>query len=30
MHACARIQELIKADNSFAEDVNLLKKMLES
>jgi chromosomal replication initiator protein len=30
MHACARIQELIKADNSFAEDVNMLKKMLES
>jgi chromosomal replication initiator protein len=30
MHACTRINELIAADSSFAEDVNLLKKMLES
>jgi len=30
MHACTRIHELITADSSFAEDVNLLKKMLES
>ncbi len=30
MHACARVIELIGADSSFAEDVNLLKKMLES
>jgi chromosomal replication initiator protein len=30
MHACTRVTELISADSSFAEDVNLLKKMLES
>ncbi len=30
MHACTRVNELIAADSSFAEDVNLLKKMLES
>jgi chromosomal replication initiator protein len=30
MHACTRVSELIGADSSFAEDVNLLKKMLES
>jgi len=30
MHACSRVNELIAADSSFAEDVNLLKKMLES
>ncbi len=30
MHACTRINELIAADSGFAEDVNLLKKMLES
>jgi len=30
MHACSRVQELIAADSSFAEDVDLLKKMLES
>jgi len=30
MHACTRVGELISADSSFAEDVNLLKKMLES
>ncbi len=30
MHACARITALITQDHSFAEDVELLKKMLES
>ncbi len=30
MHACTRVTELIGSDSSFAEDVNLLKKMLES
>jgi chromosomal replication initiator protein len=30
MHACSRVTELIGSDSSFAEDVNLLKKMLES
>jgi len=30
MHACSRVTELIAADSGFAEDVNLLKKMLES
>jgi chromosomal replication initiator protein len=30
MHACARITALIGQDHSFAEDVELLKKMLES
>ncbi len=29
IHACNRVNELITADKSFAEDVNLLKKMLE-
>jgi chromosomal replication initiator protein len=30
MHAVSRVGELMGADSSFAEDVNLLKKMLES
>jgi chromosomal replication initiator protein len=30
MHACARVSSLITQDHSFAEDVELLKKMLES
>jgi len=30
IHACARITELMAKDGSFAEDVDLLKKMLES
>ena len=30
MHACSRITELMGADSGFAEDVDLLRKMLES
>jgi chromosomal replication initiator protein len=30
MHACSRITELMEKDGGFAEDVDLLKKMLES
>jgi chromosomal replication initiator protein len=30
IHACARIAELMEKDGGFAEDVDLLKKMLES
>ncbi len=30
MHACARVTELMGADSGFAEDVDLLRKMLES
>ena len=30
MHACSRVTELMGADSSFAEDVDLLRKMLES
>jgi hypothetical protein len=30
MHACARVGELIASDSAFAEDVDLLRKMLES
>ena len=30
MHACSRITELMEKDGGFAEDVDLLRKMLES
>ncbi len=30
MHACSRVTELMGADSGFAEDVDLLRKMLES
>ena len=30
MHACSRISELMEQDDGFAEDVDLLRKMLES
>ncbi len=30
MHACARVSELMTSDSTFAEDVDLLRKMLES
>jgi hypothetical protein len=30
MHACSRITELIEKDGGFAEDVELLRRMLES
>ena len=30
MHACTRVNELMNADSGFAEDVDLLRKMLES
>ncbi len=30
MHACSRVTELISSDSGFAEDVDLLRKMLES
>jgi len=30
MHACSRITELMEKDGGFAEDVDLLKRMLES
>jgi chromosomal replication initiator protein len=30
MHACSRIADLMQRDGSFAEDVELLRRMLES
>jgi chromosomal replication initiator protein len=30
MHACARISELVQSDSALAEDVDLLRRMLES
>jgi chromosomal replication initiator protein len=30
MHACTRVSELMTSDSAFAEDVDLLRKMLES
>jgi chromosomal replication initiator protein len=30
MHAVSRIAELMQADSAFAEDVELLKRMLET
>ena len=30
MHACARITELMQSDSVLAEDVDLLRKLLES
>jgi chromosomal replication initiator protein len=30
MHAVSRITELMSADSSFAEDVEMLRRMLES
>jgi chromosomal replication initiator protein len=30
MHACSRIADLMQRDASFAEDVELLRRMLES
>ncbi len=30
MHAVSRVSELMQQDNAFAEDVELLKRMLET